>query len=598
MKIGIEIHQRLSTKKLFCGCSSEIDEDAKPCLVMERRLHPVLSELGEADRASQAESSKERTFEYQVFRNNCLVEMDEEPPGLLNPDALKVVLQVALQLNATPVNEVHIMRKTVIDGSNTSGFQRTAIVAMNGHVDTSKGAISIPLIAIEEESAGIVSAGDSRATYRLDRLGIPLIEISTTPDIKDGAHLSEVAQKIGMILRTLPGVARGLGTIRQDVNISTEGGARVEIKGAQDLKMLPQYVENEEKRQLELVKLLAELRSRKALPLKKHAVEVTKIFDSTKAALISVGVKAGCVALAQALPAHKGLLGREIQHGKRYGTELSDYAKLAGVKGMIHSDESMEKYGITDGELEKLHRELGMHDSDAFVLIVAPKTQAERAMGHVIDRANMDYVPPETRRANPDGTSSFMRPLPGRARLYPETDVPPITLTKEMLESVEKTESLEAKKEKLEKLLNKEMAGRILKSRHLHLFEKLIADGVDPMLAATTLEETIVSLRRDGIEFPDLEKTLSDLFSEFRKASFVKAAIPEVLKGMAKGARAEAVLKVYRLQRITGKELERIAEECNHDMKIIMQKYRLQVDPHEVSILIALKKKDVHQHAR
>lgn len=598
MKIGIEIHQRLATKKLFCGCSSEIDEDAKPCFVMERRLHPVLSELGEADRASQAESSKERAFEYQVFRNNCLVEMDEEPPGLLNGEALKIALQVALQLNATPVNEVHVMRKMVIDGSNTSGFQRTAIVAMNGHVDTSKGAIAIPLIAIEEESAGIVSAGESKATYRLDRLGIPLIEITTTPDIKDGAHLSEVAQKIGMILRTLPGVARGLGTIRQDVNISTEGGARVELKGAQDLKMLPQYVENEEKRQLELVKLLAELRSRKALPVKKHEIDVTKTFHDTKAALISAGLKTGSIVLAQSLPAHKGLLGWELQHGKRYGTEFSDYAKLAGVKGMIHSDESMEKYGITKEELAKLHRELGLHDNDAFVLIVAPKAQAERAMGHVLGRANMDYVPKETRRANPDGTSSFMRPLPGRARLYPETDVPPITLTKEMLESVERTESLEAKKEKLEKMLNREMSGRILKSRHLHLFEKLVASGVDPMLAATTLEETVVSLRREGVEFPDLEKTLSDLFQEFGKATFVKAAIPEVLKGMAKGARVEAVLKVYRLQRISGKELERIAEECDHDLKAIMQKYRLQVDPQEVSILIALKKKGGHLHAR
>ncbi len=598
MKIGLEIHQRLATKKLFCGCSSELGEEEKPCLMMERRLHPVLSELGEADRAAQAESSKERTFEYLVFRNNCLVEMDEEPPGLLNREALKVVLQAALQLNATPVSEVHVMRKSVIDGSNTSGFQRTAIVAMNGHVDTSKGAIVIPLIAIEEESAGIVSADGSRATYRLDRLGIPLIEISTTPDIKNGAHLGEVAQKIGMILRTLPGVARGLGTIRQDVNISTEGGARVEIKGAQDLKMLPHYVESEEKRQLELVKLLAELRSRKALPVKKHPVEVTKIFHDTKAALIAAGLKAGSIVLAHALPAHKGLLGRELQHGKRYGTELSDYAKLAGVKGIVHSDEDMEKYGITKDELAKLHRELSLRDNDAFVLVVAPKAQAERAISHVLDRANMDYVPKETRRANPDGTSSFMRPLPGRARLYPETDVPPIALTKEVLESVERTESLEAKKEKLEKMLNKEMAGRVLKSRHLHLFEKLAAGGADPMLVATTLEETVVSLRREGVEFPDLEKTLSDLFQEFSKATFVKAAIPEVLKGMAKGARAEAVLKVYRLQRITGKELERIAEECNHDMKAIMQKYRLQVDPQEVSIMIALKKKGGHPHAR
>jgi glutamyl-tRNA(Gln) amidotransferase subunit E len=191
-----------------------------------------------------------------------------------------------------------------------------------------------------------------------------------------------------------------------------------------------------------------------------------------------------------------------------------------------------------------------------------------------------------------------MRPLPGRARLYPETDVPPITLTKELLESVERTESLEAKKEKLEKMLNKEMAGRVLKSRHLHLFEKLVAAGAEPMLAATTLEETIVSLRREGVEFSDPEKTLTELFNEFQKGAFVKAAIPEVLKGMAKGARVDAVLKVYRLQKITGNALERIAEECNNDLKSVMQKYRLQVDPQEISLLMALKKKGGHPHAK
>ncbi len=587
MKIGIEIHQRLDGRKLFCECPCSLSEEEKPLFTVQRRLHPVFSELGEVDEASQAEFAKERLFEYQVFpSDNCLVETDEEPPGQLSMEGLRTALQVALHLNATPVSEVHVMRKMVIDGSNTSGFQRTSIVAVNGHLDTSQGAVSIPLIAIEEESAGIVSASEGKAVYRLDRLGIPLIEISTTPDIKDGSHLTEVATKIGMILRNTGRVARGLGTIRQDVNISTEGGARVEIKGAQDLKMLPELVENEVKRQTELVKLLAELRSRKALPLKKHPLDATNVFQSTKSPLIAGGLKAGGAVLAQKMDGHKGLLGRELQKGRRYGTELSDYAKRAGVKGIIHSDESMEKYSIGEAELKKLRSELGMADEDAFVLVVAPKEQALKAMDHVLFRANMDFVPPETRKANPDGTSSFMRPLPGRARLYPETDVPPIPITKELLGTVEKGESLEERTARLEKMLNREMAQRVLRSRNLHLFEKLVSAGADPMLAATTLEETIVSLRREGIEFADLEKALTDLFSEYRKGSFVKAAIPDILRNMAKGARAEAVIKVFRLQKISGKELEKLVEENNHDMKAVMQKYRLQVDPAEVSSML------------
>ena len=590
MKIGIEIHQRLESKKLFCSCPSKIS-NTEPDVIIRRRLHPVFSELGEVDEASQAEFAKDRLFEYQTFASsNCLVETDEEPPKTLNTDALKTVIDVAFHLNATPVDEVHVMRKTVIDGSNTSGFQRTAIVALSGHIHSSKGVVKIPIIAIEEESAGIVSSSDSKAVYRLDRLGIPLVEITTAPDIKDGAHLKEVAEKIGMVLRATGKVARGLGTIRQDVNVSTEGGARIEIKGAQDLKMLPSFVENETGRQLELVKILSELDQRNALPIEKKTKDVSSIFKKTNAKIIKNGIGAGAIVLAQRLDRHNGLLGKTIQHGRRYGTELSDYAKMAGVKGIIHSDEKLSKYGVSEVEEKALHKKLEISEWDAFVLVVAPKKQAEKAMDYVLFRANMDSVPEETRRANPDGTSSFLRPLPGKARLYPETDVPPLPLTKEFLATIEKTESLEKKRHKLEKMLNKEMAFKIMKSRHLHLFEKLIKSGANPMLVAITLENTFVSLRRDGVEFKHLEKTLIELFDEYKKGTFVKAAIPEVLKGMAKGARAEAVLKVYRLQKITGKDLVDIARENNFDMKKIMQKHRLQVDPQEVSKIIKKKR--------
>ncbi len=591
MKIGIEIHQRLDGKKLFCNCSCAISEDAKHSISLSRRLHPVFSELGEVDRASQAEFAKDRLFEYQTFdANNCLVEMDEEPPHSLNPDALKLALEVSLQLHATPVDEVHIMRKLVIDGSNTSGFQRTSIVAVNGHIESSKGSIPIPQIAIEEESAGIVSAADGKAIYRLDRLGIPLIEISTTPDIKDGEHLVEVAEKIGMLLRATGKVARGLGTIRQDVNVSTEGGARVEIKGAQDLKMLPQLVQIEVQRQTELVKLLTELRASNALPVQKHFIDLTDSLRETKATLVANGIKSGSSVIAQKLPKHHGLLGRTLQPNKRYGTELSDYAKLAGVKGMIHSDEQLDKYGFTKAEEKSIRESLGMDSEDAFVMVIAPKTQAERALDFAVARANMNFVPEETRRANPDATSSFMRPLPGKARLYPETDLPPVRIDEHFLSSLSKRESLDEKRAKLEKVLNKEMANRILKSRNLHAFEKLVASGVDPTLAATTLEETLVSLRRDGVEFKDIESTLTELFAEYKKGAFVKAAIPEVLKGMAKGARPDAVITVFRLQKLTGEALEKIVEENGYDMGKIMQKYRLQVDAAEVAQIVKMKK--------
>jgi glutamyl-tRNA(Gln) amidotransferase subunit E len=479
-----------------------------------------------------------------------------------------------------------MMRKIVIDGSNTCGFQRTGIIALDGYIETSRGKIGIPTIAIEEESSGIIGADEHAATYRLDRLGIPLVEIATTPDIKDGQHLLEVAEKIGMILRATGKVARGLGTIRQDVNVSIEGGARVEIKGVQDLKMLPLFAEIEAKRQAELLKIISE---RGKTKLSKEISDVTDIFANTNAKLIKAGIAAGNKVLALKLEHHAGLLGREIQPNKRYGTELSDYAKTAGVKGIIHSDEQMDKYNISDSEQQALRSALKMAAEDAFVLVVAEEKMARKALHKAAERAAMNHVPSETRRANPDGTTTFMRPVPGRARMYPETDIPLIQITDGLLKRISKGkgESLEDKKEKLLKLLNREMAEQMIKSRNLALFEKLVAKfkTVDPMLIANTFENTIVSLRREGIELPDADATLHELFEEYSKGKFVKAAIPDVLRLVAKGKTVSNAVKEGGLSRITGTELEKIAKENNFDMKKIMAQYRLRIEAEDIAKL-------------
>ena len=596
MKIGLEIHQRLATHKLFCACPSEMAEENAPSSIINRRLHPVLSELGEIDAASKAEHGKAKNFVYQLSaRSNCLVEMDEEPPHPVNPDALSITLEIASQLGAKPVDEMHFMRKIVIDGSNTSGFQRTAIVALDGKLETTKGTVPIPLIALEEESAGIVEGTETQAVYRLDRLGIPLIEISTSPDIKDGVHLLEVAQKLGMILRASGKVARGLGTIRQDVNISTERGARVEIKGAQELKLLPLFVANEVRRQEELLKLMDE-RSKLfggkagivAALRNAEPTDLTDVFLSTSSPMISKGISSGSRVFGIAIAHHDSLLGRELSPGRRFGTELSDYAKQAGVKGIIHSDEGMLKYGISDGEVIALQQKLGMAKDSAFVLVVAPEPQAKAALGFVVARAQMDYVPEETRRANPDGTSSYMRPLPGRARMYPETDVPPVRITKEMLSSISKAESLEDKQKKLRGMLNPELAETMLRSRNLPLFEKLVEQGADPMLAATTLENTLVSLRREGVAVESLDTVLPELFDLYKKGLFVKSAIPDILKETAKGIPVQEAAKSYSL--IRGSELKLVVETLGYDMKAIMSKYRTRVDPQELQKMLKHKK--------
>jgi glutamyl-tRNA(Gln) amidotransferase subunit E len=392
-----------------------------------------------------------------------------------------------------------------------------------------------------------------------------------------------------MILRATGRVARGIGTIRQDVNISTEGGARVEIKGAQDLKMLPTLVQNEVMRQENLILIIDELKSRFGgkWKLASKPVDVSSVFANTQSQLVSKGLKSGSSVYALLLEKHAGLLGTELQPNRRYGSELSDYSKRAGVKGIIHSDEEMDKYRITQEELDKVRRMLKAGAQDAFALVVAPAHVAKEALNNVLGRANMHYVPKETRRANPAGSTTYMRPLPGRARMYPETDIPPIRVTKEMTKLAAESESLEDKQKKLEKLLNPELAAKMLKSRNLPLFEKLVEMGADPMLAASTLENTLVSLRREGVVVENLEFVLPELFAAYSYGKFVKAAIPAILKEVAAGKQVGLAIRDF--PPIPASELKLIIKTFKGDIKQIMAKYRERIDPKELQKL--LKKK-------
>lgn len=590
MKLGLEIHQRLDTHKLFCNCPSEEGKGEPKKLV--RILHPVYSEMGELDKAALEAAERGQIFEYLLYDNcNCLVELDEEPPHPMNPEALKIGLEIAAHLESNPVSEVHTMRKIVIDGSNTSGFQRTSVISLGGKIESEKGEVRIATVAIEEESAGIAGKKDGRAVYSLDRLGIPLVEIGTEPDIKDPEHLREIAEKLGLMLRATGKVMRGLGTIRQDVNVSIEGGARVEIKGAQDLKILTLLAENEAKRQQNLLAIISGLKKKfnGKISLEGKIADLSPAFVGTEAKLVKAGLEKGERIMGIKLEKHAGILGKEINQDRRYGTELSDYAKTAGVKGIIHTDEDMGKYGIVGDEIEEARKLLHAKDEDALVLVVAKENVAKKALEKVLERAEMDYIPKETRRANEDGTSSYMRPLPGKARLYPETDIPPVKITKELLESVAKgaSEGLEAKREKFLKVLNKDMAERILRSKHLKLFEKFVEEGIEPMLIAATLEDTAVMLRREGVLIDEL--AIVSLFSAYKKGGFVKAAIPDILREMAKGKEIEKILDEKQLRKITGAELKKIVDENKGDLAKIMAEYRLRVEAKEVSELLGKK---------
>jgi len=266
-KSGLEIHQQLDSSKLFCNCPSVLRND-EPDFEIKRKLHAVAGESGKIDIAAQHQAELDKEFIYQGYNENtCLVELDEEPPHEINKEALKIAIQIALLMNMKIVPITQIMRKTVIDGSNTSGFQRTVLIAMKGYLETSKGKVGIESLLLEEDAARIVERKENVEVYRLDRLGVPLVEVVTAPDIKNAEHAKEVALQIGDILRSCK-VKRGIGTIRQDVNISIRNENRVEIKGMQNMKVFVKAIENEIERQKKLSdsKKPTEMEVRNVLP--------------------------------------------------------------------------------------------------------------------------------------------------------------------------------------------------------------------------------------------------------------------------------------------------------------------------------------------
>jgi len=530
---GLEIHQQLNTAtKLFCQCPTDLREPAAATRSFTRYLHPTRSELGELDDAAVEESMVEREFEYLAYDSTCLVEEDDEPPHELDAEALETVLEIAQLMDMNPVDQAHVMRKIVVDGSNTSGFQRSSLVATDGEIETSDGAVGIEDLMLEEESAQRVEETDDGVRYSLDRLGIPLVEIGTRPDISTPEQALEAAERIGMLLRSTGKVKRGLGTIRQDVNVSIEEGARVEIKGVQSLDDIDDIVRNEVGRQAELVEIRDELEAREASV--GDTQDVTASFEDTDSGVIQGALNSGGSVMAVPLYGFDGLVGREIAPDRRLGTEFSDHAKRHGAGGIFHTDE-LPAYGVTDEEVAALRDAVGVDPEDA-VAIVADETEiAENAIEAVADRAAtaLEGVPEETRGANDDGTTRYLRPLPGAARMYPETDVPPVEPDPS---EVPEPELLTTKVERYqdEYDLGEGLAEQVAYGKYMPLFEDVVADGIDPTLAATTLESTLTELRRDDVPVEALTREhIEDVLEMVDDGDLPNEGVPDLLTVLA-----------------------------------------------------------------
>jgi glutamyl-tRNA(Gln) amidotransferase subunit E len=542
LKAGLEIHQQLNTtSKLFCSSPTELRDTKDSSYEFFRYLRPSKSEMGEIDRAALEEAVGTRRFTYKAYNSTCLIENDDEPPLEMNLEALKIALQIALLLQMQPFEQIHTMRKLVIDGSNTSGFQRTALLAADGYVSLSGGAVRIDTLSVEEEAAQIVE----KDVYSLDRLGIPLVEIGTAPDVTAPKMARELALAIGTILRACK-VKRGIGTIRQDINISIAGGARVEIKGVQALDLIENIVRLEVTRQLNLLKIRDELRKRGVHVGK--PVEVSSIFAHTRSRVLKNKHVWGML-----LSGFAGIIGKEIQPGRRLGSEFADHAKKRGIAGIFHSDE-LPGYGITSLETRALLQFLDAEENDAVVILADEnaKTCVE-AIYAVMDRAKaaVKGVPEETRRALSNGNSEYMRPLPGAARMYPETDVTPIDVPKALVDriKVHLPERLEDRMRRYRHdfLLNEELARQIAWSENSQLFEQavhlwIVAEGgpsrEDVKDAATfvvrTLEGTIPELKRDNVPIDQLSPEAAiEVFRLVSSKTVSKEGVPEILRFLA-----------------------------------------------------------------
>lgn len=620
LKVGLEIHQQLDTSaKLFCNCKPELFKE-EPEITFLRRLRPTQSELGQIDPAAYFEFQKGLKILYEANRTtSCLVEMDEEPPHPLNMEAVETTLTAALMMNAKPVDEIHVMRKTVIDGSNTTGFQRTCVIALDGEVKVGEKTVQIQHVSLEEDAARKTGEGNV-IRYRIDRLGIPLIEVATAPVIKSPKEAEEVALAIGRVLRVTGKVKRGLGTIRQDVNISIPKGALIEIKGVQELELLPLVVKYEVQRQLKLMKISEELRARgvKEENIKEEFIDVTTVFKQTKCKVLRKAIDKKQQVLAVKLPKFKGFLKQELMLSFRLGTEMSDRARFWGrVGGIFHTDE-LPAYGITNDEVEKLRESVEGEDQDAVVLVADNPENAKDALKAVVERAQeaIEGVPQETRAPKPDGTTRYMRPRPGAARMYPETDIPPIQITEEYIGKIS-SQLPELPEQKLERLmkeyrLNQKLARQVLDSEYSELFESIVEQGkVSPTTVAAFLTETLKALKRDGVQVDKVsESQIREIFSKISAGEFTKEAIPDVTVWLSshENKGVQDAIKSLSLTTISEKELKAFVEKVIKDnrslirdrdensfgvfMGIIMKELRGRVDAASVSRVLREKLKE------
>ena len=589
LKVGLEIHQQLDTKnKLFCNC--EIVDATEHDFTFKRNLRPTRSEMGTYDQAALFESKKIKIIKYQSSRNsNCLIESDEEPPMEVNTEALEVVLTLCLALHCTVEDELHVMRKIVIDGSNTTGFQRTILVGRDGFLDVEGVRVGVQSICLEEDAARIINEqvkdnDEGNKIYSLDRLGIPLIEIALEPISNSPTFVTILAQTVGRLLRSTKKVTRGIGSIRQDVNISVDNGPVVEIKGVQQLSQLALIIDYESKRQDGLNQIAKKLTERNINQSEfiGTVTDVTDLLRNSSSKVLKRILTDDSKIIAFVLHGFNGILSFEPYPGIRLGKELGDLVKSYGIGGIFHSDE-LPNYGISIDDVQSISSVLRMNKNDAFILVGGSITLLNTVLFELFNRITKSFsgVVPETRYVRIDGITAFSRPRPGSSRMYPETDIPYISIDDNTMKGLSKLipQPWDVVIEQISKKydINKTLAENIFDSQYFILFEKIISQtSISPSFIISKLTENLVSLERDGYDTSILtEDVLFYLFMQLNNSRISKESVPIIFEKLLKKEvdDVEEVIRSFGTDNLTEEFVDdTISRIINENKKVISEK--------------------------
>ena len=443
---GLEVHQQLKTEqKLFCRCPAGIyqkpgDFDAE----VIRHMRPTLSELGEYDGTALMEFKTRKEIIYRLkSKTTCTYEVDDTPPFPLNREALAIAIEISLVSKLNIVGEVHITRKQYLDGSIPTGFQRTAIIGVEGEIPLKNKKVRLIQLSLEEDSCREISDIGHTRIYRTDRLGMPLIETVTYPDMTNPDEVKEACNYIRFLGRSTGKVRTGIGAGREDVNVSCKGGTRVEIKGVAHGRWIPELTHNECFRQWALLAIRDQLNSRFIDPKTWKPVNVALDIHSlnTKKEFVKDAKREGLKLIAINLPGFRGVLSHFTQPGKTFANELIERLKVIAcieMPNMTHSEEIDPEFASADWE--KVNQLLKPGEDDAQIIIRGPEADIKTAIETIEERCRMAFagVPPETRKSFENGTTIFERVLPGADRMYPDTDSAPIPLENEFIDSLGK----------------------------------------------------------------------------------------------------------------------------------------------------------------